>query len=71
MGKYFKKFLAACTAIALIIVQGGIACPVADAAAKTTVKLNKSSVSVIMGETAALKVVKKECCQCKENPMDI
>ncbi len=66
MGKYFKKFLAACTAIALIIVQGGIACPVADAAAKTTVKLNKSSVSVIMGETAALKVVKKNVASVKK-----
>lgn len=66
MGEYFKKFLAACTAIALIIVQGGIACPVADAAAKTTVKLNKSSVSVIMGETAALKVVKKNVASVKK-----
>ena len=38
----------------------------ADAAAKTTVKLNKSSVSVIMGETAALKVVKKNVASVKK-----
>ena len=66
MDKYFKKFLAACTAAALIIVQGGIACPVADAAAKTTIKLNKSSVSIIMGETKALKIVKKNVASVKK-----
>ncbi len=60
MDKYFKKFLAACIVFPLIAVQGSMACPVADAAAKTTVKLNKSSVSVVMGSTVALKVVKKK-----------
>ncbi len=66
MDKYFKKFLAACIVFALIAVQGSMACPVADAAAKTTVKLNKSSVSVVMGSTMALKVVKKNVASVKK-----
>ncbi len=66
MDKYFKKFLAACIVFALIAVQGSMACPVADAAAKTTVKLNKSSVSVVMGSTVALKVVKKNVASVKK-----
>lgn len=66
MDKYFKKFLAACIVFPLIAVQGSMACPVADAAAKTTVKLNKSSVSVVMGSTVALKVVKKNVASVKK-----
>lgn len=66
MDKYFKKFLAACIVFAIIAVQGSMACPVADAAAKTTVKLNKSSVSVVMGSTVALKVVKKNVASVKK-----
>ncbi len=68
MDKFFRKPVAACLALALIMSQGGTGSinQFADAATKPVVKLNKSSVSITKGKKAVLKVVKKNVASTKK-----
>lgn len=65
MDKFFKKPVAACLVLALIMSPCGTG-SMADAAAKPVVKLNKSSVSITKGNKTTLKIVKKNIAATKK-----